>query len=157
LQGKSLHQWGEKDGYSVLVENLSWHASVQWELAFMLWDLFVLPKIALCFALLSMVSSPCGSPWGVTILSVFSRLCWAVALASGDRDFFSQVILFWLFFGFWSLVWVFCSFLFFFLLWIGDYVCCQCTHQGEDWGPERPRTGGWLLLRVMSDWQHGVD
>jgi hypothetical protein len=36
-------------------------------------------------------------------------------------------------------------------------VCCQCTHQGGDWGPERPRTGGWSLLAVMSDWQHGVD
>jgi hypothetical protein len=36
-------------------------------------------------------------------------------------------------------------------------VCCQCTHQGGDWGPERPRTGGWSLLAVMSDWQCGVD
>jgi hypothetical protein len=36
-------------------------------------------------------------------------------------------------------------------------VCCQCTHQGGDWGPERPRTGGWSLLAVMSDSQHGVD
>jgi hypothetical protein len=36
-------------------------------------------------------------------------------------------------------------------------VCCQCTHQGGDWGTERPRTGGWLLLAVMSDWQRGVD
>jgi hypothetical protein len=36
------------------------------------------------------------------------------------------------------------------------YVCCQCTHQGGDWGPERPRTGGWSLLIVMSDWQRGV-
>jgi hypothetical protein len=36
-------------------------------------------------------------------------------------------------------------------------VCCQCTHQGGDWGPERPRTGGWSLLAVMSDWQRGVD
>jgi hypothetical protein len=25
------------------------------------------------------------------------------------------------------------------------------------WGPERPRTGGWSLLAVMSDWQRGVD
>jgi hypothetical protein len=23
------------------------------------------------------------------------------------------------------------------------YVCCQRTHQGRDWGPERPRTDGW--------------
>jgi hypothetical protein len=36
-------------------------------------------------------------------------------------------------------------------------MCCQCTHQGGDWGPERTRTGGWSLLGVMSDWQHGVD
>jgi hypothetical protein len=25
------------------------------------------------------------------------------------------------------------------------------------WGPECPRTGGWSLLAVTSDWQHGVD
>jgi hypothetical protein len=36
-------------------------------------------------------------------------------------------------------------------------LCCQCTHQGGDWGPERPRTGGRSLLVVMSDWQCGVD
>jgi hypothetical protein len=36
-------------------------------------------------------------------------------------------------------------------------VCCQCTHQGGGWGPERPRTGGWSLLAVMSDLQCGVD
>jgi hypothetical protein len=36
-------------------------------------------------------------------------------------------------------------------------VCCQCTHQRGDWGPEHPRTGGWSLLAVMSDWQRGVD
>jgi hypothetical protein len=36
-------------------------------------------------------------------------------------------------------------------------VCCQCTHQGGDLGPQGPRTGGWSLLAVMSDWQHGVD
>jgi hypothetical protein len=30
-------------------------------------------------------------------------------------------------------------------------VYCQCTHHGGDWGPERPRTGGWLLLAVISD------
>jgi hypothetical protein len=50
-----------------------------------------------------------------------------------------------------------CFFFFFSFLWIGYYVCCQCTHQGGDWGPERPRTGGWSLLGVLSDWQHGVD
>jgi hypothetical protein len=36
-------------------------------------------------------------------------------------------------------------------------VCCRCTHHGGDWGPERPRTSGWSLLVVMSDWQRGVD
>jgi hypothetical protein len=36
-------------------------------------------------------------------------------------------------------------------------MCCQSTHQGGDWGSERPRTGGWSLLAVMSDWQRGVD
>jgi hypothetical protein len=36
-------------------------------------------------------------------------------------------------------------------------VCGQCTHQGGDWGPKRPRTGGWSLLAMMSDWQCGVD
>jgi hypothetical protein len=36
-------------------------------------------------------------------------------------------------------------------------VCCQCTHQGRDWGPERPRTGGWSLLAVMRDGQRGMD
>jgi hypothetical protein len=25
------------------------------------------------------------------------------------------------------------------------------------WGPEHPRTNGWSLLGVMSDWQRGVD
>jgi hypothetical protein len=36
-------------------------------------------------------------------------------------------------------------------------LCCQCTHQGGFWGPEHPRTGGWSVLAVMSDWQRGVD
>jgi hypothetical protein len=36
-------------------------------------------------------------------------------------------------------------------------LCCQYTQQGGDWGLERPRTGGWSLLAVMSDWQRGVD
>jgi hypothetical protein len=44
-----------------------------------------------------------------------------------------------------SLRFLFVSFLFF-LFWIGDFVCCQCSHQGGDWGSERPRTGGWSLL-----------
>jgi hypothetical protein len=68
------------------------------------------------------------------------------------------VILFWLLFSFWSLVLVFSSFLCFcFFHWTGNYLCCQCTHQGGDWGPERPRIGGWSLLGVMSDWQCSVE
>jgi hypothetical protein len=60
----------------------------------------VLPEFALCFALLPMVSCPFASPRGVGILSILSRLCEAIALAFGNRDFLSQVILFWLLFGF---------------------------------------------------------
>jgi hypothetical protein len=52
----------------------------------------------------------------------------------------------------------FSSFLFFFLFSeLVTCVCCQCTHQGGDWGPERPSTSGWSLLALMSDWQRGVD
>jgi hypothetical protein len=32
-----------------------------------------------------------------------------------------------------------------------------CDANMRNWGPERPRTGGWSLLAMMSDWQHGVD
>jgi hypothetical protein len=46
--------------HSVQEEN-SLHAFVQ-ELAFMLWEPFVSPEFALCFALLLMVSSPFASP-----------------------------------------------------------------------------------------------
>jgi hypothetical protein len=57
-RGRVLHHEGEKEGYSVQGENLSLHAFVQEELAFMQGELFVLPGIALCFDLLPMVSSP---------------------------------------------------------------------------------------------------
>jgi hypothetical protein len=60
--GRVLHHEGEKDGYSVQGENLSSARICSGELAFMLWELFVLPEIALCFALLSMVSSHFASP-----------------------------------------------------------------------------------------------
>jgi hypothetical protein len=90
--------------------------------------------------------------------STLSQLCWVDALTLGDQDLLFQVILFWLLFGFGSFAWVLCSFLlFFFILWIGDYVCCQCTHQRGDWGPEHPRASGWSLPGVKSDWQCGVD
>jgi hypothetical protein len=49
------------------------------------------------------------------------------------------------------------SFLFCFFSELVTCVCCQCTHQGGDWGPKRLRTGGWSLLAVMCDWQCGVD
>jgi hypothetical protein len=48
-------------------------------------------------------------------------------------------------------------FFFFFFSKLVTCVCCQCTHQGGDWGPERLRTSGWSLLAVMSDWQRGVE
>jgi hypothetical protein len=41
---------------------MSLHAFVQEEIAFMLGEFFVSPDIALCFALLPMVSSPFASP-----------------------------------------------------------------------------------------------
>jgi hypothetical protein len=34
---------------------------------------------------------------------------------------------------------------------------CPLPYDGPRWGPERPRTGGWSLLAVMSDWQRDVD
>jgi hypothetical protein len=43
-RGRVLHHGGEKDGYSVQGENLSLHAFVQGEHAFMLLKLFVLPE-----------------------------------------------------------------------------------------------------------------
>jgi hypothetical protein len=57
-----LHHEGEKEGYSIQGENLSLHAFVKEELAFMQGELFMSPDIALCFALLLMVSSPFSSP-----------------------------------------------------------------------------------------------
>jgi hypothetical protein len=151
-RGRVLHHEGENEGYSVQGENLSLHAFVQEELAFIYGEFFVSPDIALCFALLPMVSSPFSSPWGVDILSVLSRLCWAVALALGDRDLLSQVILFWLFFGFWSLVWVRCSFLFFFFFYELVTMCVfNALIKGEiedrsDRGPVDGRSLLWWLI-----------
>jgi hypothetical protein len=88
-------------------------------------------------------------------ISVVSSRC---PCLRGPRFFLTQVIVSWLLLGFWSLFWVFSfiSFLFIFSLnWL--LVCCQCTHQCGDWGPEHLRTDGRSLLAVMSDWQHGVD
>jgi hypothetical protein len=61
-RGRVLHHEEEKEGYSVQGENLSLHAFVQKELAFMQVELFVSPDFALCMAILPMVSSPFASP-----------------------------------------------------------------------------------------------
>jgi hypothetical protein len=44
----------------------------------------------------------------------------------------------------------------------GMMIWCRSSSRGgvaigTYWGPEHPRTGGWSLLAVMSDWQRGVD
>jgi hypothetical protein len=58
-------------------------------------------------------------------------------LPKGSETCLLQVILLFTFLGFRSLVGVsFYSFLFFFLFSVvTKCVCCQCTHQGGDWGP----------------------
>jgi hypothetical protein len=86
-------------------------------------------------------------------------LCRVIALALGDLRSFS---LKWSFLGFCLAFDHLFEFLFRFFSFslfseLITCVCCQCTHQGGDWGPEHLRTGGWSLLAVMSDWQHGVD
>jgi hypothetical protein len=42
-------------------------------------------------------------------------------------------------------------------IWRVDFSWSVGFHQLYFWGPERPRTNGWSLLAVMSDWQRGVD
>jgi hypothetical protein len=107
-------------------------------------------------ARLPMVSSPLASPWWVDkFWIILSRLCWAVALDLGDRDFLSQVIFFGFCLAFDHLLEFLIHFIYFsFFLWIGYYVCCQCTHQGggvgfrtgasEDWWMVAPQCGEWL-------------
>jgi hypothetical protein len=92
-------------------------------------------------ALLPMVSSPFASPWGVGNFGAFYLGCVEPLPLS------------------WSLACVFFFRFFSFSLFseLVTRLCCQCTHQGGDWGPERPRIGGWSLLAVMSDWQRGVE
>jgi hypothetical protein len=133
------------------------NAFVQEELVFM--HLGALFRLNFSCALLSMVSSPFASSWGVGKFGAFYLVCVEpLPLPLGTEIFLTQVIFSWLLFGFWSLVWVFLSFHFFFSFSeLVTCVCCQCTHQGGDWGPERPRTSGWSLLVVMSDLQRGVD
>jgi hypothetical protein len=107
-----------------------------------------------------MVSSPFASPWGVGNLGAFYLSCVKpLPLHYGTEIFF-------------SLKWSFLSFCLAFdhlfeffnrffssslLSELVTCVCCQCTHQGGDSGPERPRTGGWSLLAMMNDWQRSVD
>jgi hypothetical protein len=98
-------------------------------------------------ALLPMVSSPFSSPWGVDNFRILSRLCRAVALVLGDWYFSLK----WSCFGFCStfdhLFEFFIHFISFSLfLWIVYYVCCQCTHQGGDWGPVDGRSWLWWVL-----------
>jgi hypothetical protein len=93
------------------------------------------------------------------ILEHFTWLCRAVSLVLGDRDFSlsSDLVLAFAWLLITCLSFSFVYFLFLFSLnWL-LCVCCQCTHQRGDWASERPRTGGWSLPGVMSDWQRGVD
>jgi hypothetical protein len=117
-------------------------------------------RLNFSWALLPMVSSPfCLTLRSRQFWSILSQLCRTVALVLGDRDVSHSGDVFLSLFGFRSLVWLFLSFLFFYSFFseLVSCVCYQCNHQGGDWGPERPRTGGWSLLSVMSDWQRGVD
>jgi hypothetical protein len=143
-----LH-WGKKFWGKMHLFRGSLHSCI-WELFFA----WVFSR-----ALLPMVSSPFASPWGVGNFGAFYLGCVEpLPLPYATEISLTQVIFSWLLFAFWSLSWVFLSFFSFsFFSELVTSVCCQCTHQGGDWGLERPRTSGWSLLAVMSDWQHGVD
>jgi hypothetical protein len=145
-RGRVLHHEGEKEGYSAQGENFSLHAFIQGEL-------FVSPDFAMCFALLLMVSRPFASPWGVGSLEHFVSvvLSHCPSLRGPRLSPSSDLVLDFVRLLITCLSSLFVSFLFL------SFMCCQCTHQGADWGPESPRTGGWSLLGVMSDWQRGVD
>jgi hypothetical protein len=110
-------------------------------------------------ALLSMVSSPFASPWGVgNFRSILSRLCRAVALVLGDQDLSHSSDLF-LAFG-WLLIsclsFYFTSFLFLFSLnWL--LVCVVNALIKGEIEDRRVRGPVDALLAVMSDWQRGVD
>jgi hypothetical protein len=133
------------------------NAFVQGELAFMClgalfsWILVVL-LCRWCRALLSHLEE---SAFLDHFISVVSGRC---PCLRGPRSF----LLKWSFLGFCLAFdhlfeFFFCFFSFSLFSELVTCVCCQCTHQGGDWGLERPRTGGWSLLAVMSDWQRGVD
>jgi hypothetical protein len=106
------------------------------------WSRALLPHLeesAILEHFISVVSSRCPCLRGSSFFSLkwsFLGFCWA----------FGHLLEFF-----------FCFFSFSLFSELVTCVCCQCTHQEGDWGPERPRTGGWSLLDVMSDWQRGVD
>jgi hypothetical protein len=102
-----------------------------------------------------MVSSPFASPYRVSSWEHFVLVVLSRCPCLRGRDFSLKLSYFVFRLAFYHLFKFFVHF--FFLLWIGDYVCCQCSHQGGDWGLERPRIGRWSLPSVMSDGQHGVD
>jgi hypothetical protein len=74
----------------------------------------------------------------------------SLPLPWGTEILLTQVIFSWLLFGFWSLVWVFRSFLFFFsFLWIG-YMCVLSIHSSRG----RLRTGAsedWWMVAPGCD------
>jgi hypothetical protein len=85
-------------GVRIEERKIGGHAFVQGDLAFM--HLGAHFRLNFSCALLPVVSSPFASPRGVAnFWSILSRLCRAVALALGDRDFLTQVIFSWLLFG----------------------------------------------------------
>jgi hypothetical protein len=77
-------------------------------------------------------------------------------LPKGSKTCLLEVILIFAFLGFRSLVWnffLFVSFLFLFSLFT-KCVCCQCTHQGGDWGPcvvRGPVDGRFLVWWVIDN------
>jgi hypothetical protein len=102
-------------------------------LAFMQGEL-VSPK--LCFVLFfcaDVVLPFLSSPRGIGDVSYLSRLCWAIALALGDRNLFIQDLILGFYLSFDHLFEIF-----------GDYVCSHCTHQGGDWGL-RASKGRWMV------------
>jgi hypothetical protein len=132
--------------FCIKVRKIGTNAFVQGELAFM--HLGALFHLNFSCALLLMVSSPLASPWGVgNLWSILSRLCRAVALALGPRDFSLSSDLFlafvWLLIS--CLSFYFISFLFFFSFLLAGYLCVLSMHSSRG----RLRTGAfearWLV------------
>ena len=128
---------GEKMCISLFWDKISaLHALVQGEYAFVQGELLWFAWVV-CWACDYMIGvEPFASSWGIMWV-LPSRLCRAVALVLGDRDFRSVVI----FELACSLALDHLGELLFFLLFIfplnSELVtgCCQCTHQRGDWGP----------------------